>query len=809
MKNIISACTLIIVFPVVALEAINDRDLADVSGQAGLAIEIESNGFTIDQLSYSDDAHSFNINNLSVAPKTGDTAYTSKTVLDIEADGTLAIDYSSNSRDLHIEGLTLTGGGVNQNKSYGEIYSRYDIEGKIRLKGLAGNAGFDLSGSELATNFERIIYRDSGLNWIYDDFNLKYSLLNTQISATADTILLSFGDDANRGAHLELGIGAIGLDVSGSPADLDGSLTDVFGALTLDIDVYGDTKIQFGGASGEGFKFIPNLTLVNDDPFKSAISYIDDGYFLSVNSLKGTYGFANEEGFVIDLDSDAESTYINMGFSGYTFAVHLGDVVLGGTDLNANTIASIGSEFNFRDGLVDGTAYTNNIKLRPGGDTFADLTDTEGLSIDLEWNITSDDIRPHDTEVGAFKPGLLNTHLVLSDNDRFVMFNGFNSHARGRITLDLTSESTAVVGDPNIYSDHYDGHFDGLRVGLHNFEGGYSFDGVTVGYSEADAFEAPLMGGTELLLSLEVFPAYDLTINGHVTLKPGDPNAPGEQGITVNSDIYITNGTAALTVNEAEEGIWLTGVAHETHLRDASVNITEDGLTVNKGFYWSNMEIDDIKFGDKTTGASLGSFSLQRVEQGSTISIASGGAGVVCVGGMGVDAASCGASGGRFEDRGDEGLTVKLKNIYVEDDPDSTADDIKFAGKGNNLSWTQPNGVTIALDKFATSDGDPANPKNNSYGFNVDLNIDVFETLVYDTNGDKVLADPTGPLGAAGEGPLGFAVQGRIHFKQFEIERLTIAGPAGTGSAAPKPLIHGIIIQNADIIANLTATPIL
>ena len=58
---------------------------------------------------------------------------------------------------------------------------------------------------------------------------------------------------------------------------------------------------------------------------------------------------------------------------------------------------------------------------------------------------------------------------------------------------------------------------------------------------------------------------------------------------------------------------------------------------------------------------------LRRYEQGSTLSLSSGGAGALCVGGSGSNASACSASGGRWEDRGNEGLTAGLKNVFVRD----------------------------------------------------------------------------------------------------------------------------------------------
>merc|ERR1711939_77442 len=119
---------------------------------------------------------------------------------------------------------------------------------------------------------------------------------------------------------------------------------------------------------------------------------------------------------------------------------------------------------------------------------------------------------------------------------------------------------------------------------------------------------SPLMGGTELLLALQVFPSYDFTIDGQVTVRSG--GRIGSNGLTLNSDIRVTNGNAALSVDEYGKGVWLTGVTYDLHTRDGGIDVTEDGLTISKGLSWSTLKVEDIRFGEKDSGESLGTFTL-------------------------------------------------------------------------------------------------------------------------------------------------------------------------------------------------------
>lgn len=760
-----------------ALKHIDDAQLSEITGFSGITIESENLGVSASEIRYSDDGSGVLLKNFELAPVAGQESFDSKTTYDVGADGSLHMHTIAQPRDVSIGSIELDG----SNKSFGSVFGRYQYENRIAFKPNV-DGSFDLSGSSLSLQAERLFYRDQGLDLVIDDFEVTSRIDNGQLQFDNSRMNLLLGDINNRGMNFQFRVGAVGLDAthfSNGELGYTTALSQTFGSLDLNFDAYGSIAIEAGGATGEGLTFIPALTLINDDPNQFGFRYRDDGNLILAKSFSGTVSTVN--GFTIDIENSANSDpYMAVRFSDFDFAFNLEDAVLGGTDPNSNTIGSFGGEFHFRNE----NGRENALYLRTGGDG-----DDTGITADISWNLVSD---PYDVSDGYPKPGALNTFVSMIDDGNHIIFNGFNSYGSGRITMDLTSRNDSVVGNAgtkSIYASDYDGHFDGIRLGFQNVTGGYYFSGVTVGRTREEALDSALMGGTELLLSAEIFPAYDFTVNGHLTYRPGNIHS-GSQGITMNSDLFITDANAALTVDENQRGIWLTDADYDIHMRDASIDITEDGLTFNKGLSWSTLNIGDIKFGGKADGASLGSFKLERLEDGSTISIASGGAGQVCIGGSGSTAAACTADGGRFEDRGEEGLSIKVKGIFVEDDGSP-----QYAGKGNRFSWKQTSGTTIAMENFSTNDGDGSG--SNDYGLNVDLAVDVAETRVLDSSGNPITPNP-----------LGFAVLGRVHFKQMNIDRITLAGPAGSASETPQTLINGIVIQNADIQANLTATPI-
>lgn len=767
-----------------AMMLLDDESMASVTGQSGLVVDTQSLGVTAGRVSFIEDGQELYLEGVAVQPVDGQSTMNTVSTVQIDVDGRLQLEIAAAARRFAINEIKMAGSP----HSFGRVFGQYRYDSKLHIKG-TNDGRFDLSGSELDLQVDRLFWRDNGLDWIIDDLRTFVGLDHAIMSFDDNRLNLDLGTEQNRGLRLIYQVGGVGLDathVSQGELGLNTPLFDSFGDLYLNLQAYGSVGLEAGGASGEGLTFLPALTLINDDDATPAFRYTDDGNLLLARNFSGTY--TSQAGFTLDLASDVAGPYMDIRFADFDFAFNLEDLVLGGTNPNANTIGSLGGEFHFRNDPIN--QRFNYIQLRPGGDVGIQ---SKGITADVSWNLVSD---PYDSSEGFARPGQMNTFVSVIDDGNYVLFNGFNSHGSGRVTLDMTSMNDPIVGNAgtrSVFASDYDGHFDGLRMGFKDIRGAYSFSGVTVGRSEAEARESALMGGTELLLSLEVFPAYDFVLNGHMTIRPGNVIGGG-QGITWNTDLFVTEANAALTVDENGKGVWLTNASYDMHTRDGSLNITEDGLRLGKGLTWSTLNIGDIKFGDKETGASLGSFTLQRLEDGSSVSVASGGAGQVCIGGSGSDASSCAASGGRFEDRGEQGLTVKVNAKFVQ----AGSTDPRYAGKANRFTWTQANGTSVSLDNFSTSDGLAANPTSNEYGMNADLAIDVAPTRVLDQAGMPVQVD--------GQDPLGFAVLGRVHFKQLNIDNLTLTGSGA--NASPQTLVSGLVIQNANIVTNLTATPI-
>lgn len=757
---------------VLAMQALDDQTLSSVSGRDGISLQTSGAGWSASSIEYSQDGQTLSLKGVSNSPQTPGSSST--THIDVQG-GQLQVQHSGSAQVLSIDNIELAG----SSQSFGALRAFYTLGGSLKLSGggASGVSGFAVDDSQLSLSAATFYYRDNGFDLIVKGLSFDTYLNNAYVDivsgGSGQEIKLDLGTSRFVGS-----IAAIGLDLAhgdpspgvsvtpGSPDLRDAEASRSFGKLDMDLRLGGSLSIASGGASGEGLRIKPAISIAN-----SLFQYQDEGV-LRAENFAGN--LSSSSGITLDLEQDGAGSYVKLAFQDLRFNATLGGLIMGNP---ANQkLGSLALDLNFQDQ----GAWQNWLKLRPGGDPNSGL---KGIGADLSWNMQD-------------------SSLSLTDNGNSLWFSGLRTHGSGQFSLDLTKSCAAGVStgcyagtNSDMNSGAYNGHFDGLRLGLKNVVGSYSFDGLRVGQADS-----PLQGGTELLVLMEVFPAYDFTLNGQITLKAG--GAVGD-GLRYNADFYVTEANAAITVDENGRGLWLSGSSYDMHYREGSLDISNNGVELRKGTYWSKLDVGDVRWGDRLTGTSLGRLVLKRYEQGSTLALSSGGAGALCVGGSGATASACASSGGRWEDRGDEGLSVKLKNVYVRDTTGNPATTVSSNEKRNQIiiETGRVNGVNgtgsqLVVDNFHTADGNPADPNANGYGFNVDINLDVAPTKVCTPNASG--CTPVSP------DPLGFAVNGRVHFKEVNIDRLQHVHPVGGAVTS----MYGIKLQNADIRANLTATPI-
>jgi hypothetical protein len=761
-----------------SLERLSDSTLSTVQGQAGLTIE-QSQLLNIDDLNYIDDGNSLNLEGLRLSSQSDVNANSSQSyVIDIAADGALSIQANVNPTQLHIDAIRIN----NSAGSFGDLTLNFESVTSLSIKGMAtgGLEGHFVTGISNAdmiwqTNGHEMSFENIAFNSSIDSFTFEYDAVdNTKGFARTG---LEFGMD-----NYDFSFSTGALSLGGvSLGELSGDL-----ALSANLQVFG------GGRYGnQGLTLHSQVSILSDPD--NYVKFTDDGHSLFMGNFSGSLNVTN-------LTLDVESDHLAMGFDQLDGAFNAGTILIGNS---SRPIGTIELSFLFNDDVANNRH--NRFQLFPGirqpdfnlmptniktyaENFYAGMTpNSEGLSLATQWN-------------------LANAEIAYVDDGRRVVFSGLESYGSANTTIDVRDQKIAI--------------------GVSDLKGAYSIDGLRVGSDSA-----PLQGGAELLLALEVYQAMDFDIDGFTEITAGGVSGGG---IRIDGDYYFNNSNIGLSIDENGEGIWATGVNYDIHLRDITFDVEGDGIKINRGEQWSTMDIANLRWGNKTSGRSLGRIKLERFERNSLLAIKPGGAGEVCVGASAASSVACGVAGGRWEDRGEQGMTISLKAAFS--DEGTTTDGSALARNRltweNNRSESTPgeyisgSGTQMIFDNYSTNDGLGTNDTNN-YGLQANLNIDVFETRVLKKSGGTDANGVTGNLGdeliyddssrnsytyiASPDStqktlrPLGFAVKGNVSFKELNIDAVQLKHP---NVAQPQTVFYGVVMQNMNLTTNLTATPI-
>lgn len=770
------------------MKSLDDTALANISGQSGLTMELDL-ALTADRLSYYDDDKGIHLEGFRVGSAIDSAGQAFHLVrIDIEDDASLNLDYLVEDRRVEFGDIRLAGApGV----SMGGVFFDHTLEGylNIRQGGSVGGAGYTFDSAYTMTG-GRLGYRTNGNEVFLDDITMNVEALGVTLDVVGDTLAL----DAPRiVGNWEVGAIRYSNNPLNHGVSVDsgsGQLLPSYGSLSGSYDLSSSTGITAGGRSGEGLR-IDNETVIHSATFL----YMDDGKALALRDITGSYR-------INDLRLDVTTDWRNRPALALTLGSLAGQFNIGAIEVGGSgrSIGEVNVSFLLEDQVFNGRNYSNAVYLQGGGHPDAG---PQGLRLATEWSLRLADFS------------------YTEDGNR-VIFSGLQSWGQGDVMVNVT-RNEMINGTQ---------FFDGLRIGFEDVRAGYRINGLRVGSEDA-----PLQGGTELLLALGFYPAYEFELDGHMTLGAG--GASGE-GITINSDVRIRDGKAAIIAvpydqgngEVPQKGLWITELDYDSHVRGMTVDVTQEGLAIVKGEAWSTMDIGNLRIGDKESGRSFGRFVVQKYETGSSMTIVPGGAGDVCAGGVGDSPSSCVSSGGVWEARGEEGLTVRLKQVFAK----AAGEDRKNAltwetnretnGVGEAVNGT---GTRLVLNDIHTSDGgdfDGDGVEDNSFGLRTDLSVDVYQTRVVkktdgpdalgvvgnrgdekimdgaSASGYRYVANPT--LQEAENRPLGFAVKARSQFKELSINNIDLVHPVGGAQTA----VYGVKMQNFDIKANLTATPI-
>jgi len=770
------------------MKSLDDTALANISGQSGLTMELDL-ALTADRLSYYDDDKGIHLEGFRVGSAIDSAGQAFHLVrIGIEDDASLNLDYLVEDRRVEFGDIRLAGApGV----SMGGVFFDHTLEGYLNISqgGSVGGAGYTFDSAYTMTG-GRLGYRTNGNEVFLDDITMNVEALAVTLDVVGDTLAL----DAPRiVGNWEVGAIRYSNNPLNHGVSVDsgsGQLLPSYGSLSGSYDLSSSTGITAGGRSGEGLR-IDNETVIHSATFL----YMDDGKALALRDITGSYR-------INDLRLDVTTDWRNRPALALTLGSLAGQFNIGAIEVGGSgrSIGEVNVSFLLEDQVFNGRNYSNAVYLQGGGHPDAG---PQGLRLATEWSLRLADFS------------------YTEDGNR-VIFSGLQSWGQGDVTVNVT-RNEMINGTQ---------FFDGLRIGFEDVRAGYRINGLRVGSEDA-----PLQGGTELLLALGFYPAYEFELDGHMTLGPG--GASGE-GITINSDVRIHDGKAAIIAvpydqgngEVPQKGLWITELDYDSHVRGMTVDVTQEGLAIVKSEAWSTMDIGNLRIGDKESGRSFGRFVVQKYETGSSMTIVPGGAGDICAGGVGDSPSSCVSSGGVWEARGEEGLTVRLKQVFAK----AAGEDRKNAltwetnretnGVGEAVNGT---GTRLVLNDIHTSDGgdfDGDGVEDNSFGLRTDLSVDVYQTRVVkktdgpdalgvvgnrgdekimdgaSASGYRYVANPT--LQEAENRPLGFAVKARSQFKELSINNIDLVHPVGGAQTA----VYGVKMQNFDIKANLTATPI-
>ena len=737
------------------MQSLDDGELSRIQGQSGITLEMDLQ-LSADRVSYYDDGRGAHLEGLKVgsSENPGQGAF-HRTRIDIGADASLNLDYLVEDRRVEFSDIRLAGApGV----SMGGIFFDHSLQGTLSIRegGGVGGSGYTFDSAYTMTG-GRLGYRTNGNSVFLDDITMNVEALGITLEQVGDTLELI---SENVTGNWKVGAIRFSNDplIYGRATDASGAPLASYGGLEGDYRISSRTGIKAGGREGQGLR-IDNETTIHSANFL----YLDDGNALALRDITGEYR-------IHDLRIDVTNDNQGRPALGLTLGGLEGELAVGSVEVGASgqSFGSVNLAFAFEDRAFNGRNYTNAVYLQGGGHQDAGA---QGLRLAAEWSLS-------------------NADLSYTDNGNRVIVSGLQSWGQGDLTVNVTRNE--IRNGTRFY--------DGLRIGFEDLSAGYRINGLRVGDENA-----PLQGGTELLLALGFYPAYEFDMDGHITLGAG--GASGE-GLTINSDIHVRNGKAAVVAAPYDEGagevpqkgLWLTEMTYDGHVRNMTVDVTEEGLAMATEEAWGTMDVGNVRVGTSDDGASFGRLRMQSYEKDSSALIRPGGAGDVCVGGSGSSAAACGASGGTWETRGDEGVSIAMAKVLAP----AASDDKKNAllwetnrsvdGQGRPVNGS---GTAILLNDIHTSDGgdfDGDGQDDNTYGIRTDLAVDVYPTRVIRTiDGVKRV-----------EHPLGFAVQAQSSFKELSINNIDMIHPVGGAQTA----VYGAVLQNVDIRANLTATPI-
>src|SRR5690554_2574554 len=204
------------------MRSLDDSELASVSGQSGITLEMDL-GVTADRISYYDDGKGVHLEGFRVGSSSNPTGQAHHTIkVDIGTDASLNLDYLVEDRRVELGDIRLVGApGV----SMGGLFFDHSLEGFLNIKsgGATGGAGYTFDSAYTMTG-GRLGYRTNGNEVFLDGITMDVEALGVTLDVVGDTLKLGAprivgtwqvdairysSNPANHGVSRDVGSGAL------------------------------------------------------------------------------------------------------------------------------------------------------------------------------------------------------------------------------------------------------------------------------------------------------------------------------------------------------------------------------------------------------------------------------------------------------------------------------------------------------------------------------------------------------------------------------------------------------------------------
>ena len=788
------------------LVSLDESSLENVDAQSGVGINFDAL-IKIDSITYSDDNGTSGgdlvLQDIRIGDQSDVSNVAAHTEHQIDIDGNDGLFITSRFVNTRVQVGGISVGNHVGNRSFGEFI--YDFEGTNELNINGAGANGYLYNNTLKITDAAFQWRTNGQAFRID--GMTYNSVLTDMTLEQKDI---GGGDV-----------VVQLDIAGFQYDstiagmcfssVACTSTNSFGSFANNYS-FVNNQIQIQGGGREG----PGLNMNMHIEFDTSVNAAGDGNFVTYTDAD-TIKFSKISGAL-----DITNFTFDMGTAEANLGDHIamqwdqitGDFSIGNASIAGNSVGSFAVQFDYQDATHD-RLYQNKLLLAPGvafaaqdftvaaefvdhSSFAADLTSfyskvgstSEGISAFTEWNMTADFTYTEDT------------HSVMVDD--------YLTYGSGYVTLDLRADADSIDASNSALGGSF------LAIGVRDYKVNYSMAGLKVGDNTSQ-----VQNGYEFL---GFSPEASFTMDAAVEIRGG---GAVDSGLTLDGDVLLRDANFAVTKSDSAGkniGIYLDNASYEFHFRDVTLDVDSGGIKLVIGELWSEALIGDVRFGDSTTGDSIGGLAIKQYQMGSELTINGGGSATQkCMSGTGVDAASCEANGGYWLDTGTEGLTLASKQILLQ----------KNGNKENSISWEtnrtsgqKDTGTAMILNNIFSSDG--YDDTTNTYGVQSTTSVDVARTRVIkkedgiDSNditgnaGDEVItfgkgADKytyvTTPTDAQkANRPETLVISNNLQIKELNIDSVQMQHSNAIGS--PATMINGIKFQNLNLNSTLSVSPI-